>query len=169
MKFNFELTDQILQKLKQTADVEPVSFTDKNNDAYRRTYLFDDVALEKAHEVSFEVSEGSVIVFFFNAHAHFDNFGTDPSDTSYMDKAINFLVQLFTLPVYHKQFFISKGVYCDKYYFLIDNKKLILSNSVYSLGFLLRPFAKRKTESAVWIFDPILKSFVKTTAPTDGF
>ena len=87
--------------MKPYVDVENLDISTENTDWKGRKYKADYVELDKKHDVGFEVTDRSIIVFCFTAHQHFDNYTTDENDTDYIGWAMEFLENLFTLPVRH--------------------------------------------------------------------
>jgi len=158
---NYETTKQVLEKLKPYIDTEQINILTENTDWKGKKYNSDLVKLDEKHDVSFEVTERSIIVFYFTDHEHFDNFTSEEDDVEYIDWAIEFLINLFTLPIRHVEKYKGKKLSSEKYYFINNDFEECTSGIIsYGCVRLINPFAKRSYKSETWKYDAEAKMFV---------
>jgi len=156
---SFETTNHILEKLKPYVDINDVDISLENTNYKGVKYKADFIMIEKNNNVAFEVTERSIIVFCFSDHSHFDNYITDENDTEYIKYAIEFLENLFTLPIRHVETYKGKKLYNEKYYFVKDNENEFFGGSWHGLFHLFNPFAKKSFKTTIWKYNADLKLF----------
>lgn len=157
---NYEATERILEKLKPYVDIENLEISTESTDWRGRKYKADYVKLEEKHNVGFEVTDRSIIVFFFTDHQHFDNYSTDENDTDYIGWAMEFLENLFILPVRHIEKYKGKKMINEKYYFIKDGQDDYFGGTWYGLVRAFNPFAKKADKNTMWKYDVNTKAFV---------
>jgi len=155
---NYEITKHILEILKPYVDIENLDISTESTDWKGRKYKADYIKIDEKHNVGFEVTDRSIITFCFNDHQHFDNYATDEYDIDYIRWAMEFLENLFTLPIRHIEKYKGKKT-SEKYYFIKNDKEECFSGIIVSRLFS-NPFAKKQIKSTIWYFDKELKTFV---------
>lgn len=116
----------------------------------------DFVTLIENQDVGFEVFDNEIIVFYFTDHTHFEDYSSDlnEGDPDYVQRAKEFLKQLFTLPIRKYDIFKGKKLSCDKYYFVLsDGTEDFIGGTLYKLCRFLNPFRKKRTEITTWQYD----------------
>jgi hypothetical protein len=156
---NFETTNLILEKLKQYIDINDLEVSLESINYKNVKYKADFITIDKENNVGFEVIERSIIVFYFSEHTHFDNFITDENDTEYINHAIEFLENLFTLSIRHVETYKGKKLYYERYFFVKVNEDECFGGSWYGLVRLFNPFAKKSSKTTIWQYSVDLKKF----------
>lgn len=105
---NYETTKHILEKLKPYVDIENLDISTESTGWKGRKYKADYIKIDEKHNVGFEVTDRSIIVFYFSDHSHFDNYTSDENDIDYIGWAMEFLENLFTLPIRHVEKYKGK-------------------------------------------------------------
>lgn len=123
---NFESTQRLLDVASNYVKTENISIeSDGNKDWKGRKYIADDVEIikEEPNQISFEVTEKEIIIFFFTDHVHFEDYSSDldNSDADYVERAITFLEKIFTLPIETR--YTTKGdkIIRNESYFVLSN------------------------------------------------
>lgn len=153
---NYNTTQILLDTVKPYFDIENIKITTENTDWKDRPYKSDFVTLIENQDVGFEVFDNEIIVFYFTDHTHFEDYSSDlnEGDPDYVQRAKEFLKQLFTLPIRKYDIFKGKKLSCDKYYFVLsDGTEDFIGGTLYKLCRFLNPFRKKRTEITTWQYD----------------
>lgn len=159
---NYNTTQILLDTVKPYFDIENIKITTENTDWKDRPYKSDFVTLIENQDVGFEVFDNEIIVFYFTDHTHFEDYSSDlnEGDPDYVQRAKEFLKQLFTLPIRKYDIFKGKKLSCDKYYFVLsDGTEDFIGGTLYKLCRFLNPFRKKRTEITTWQYDTDKKCF----------
>ncbi|MDD4494854.1 MAG: hypothetical protein PHV32_11020 [Eubacteriales bacterium] len=158
---NYEVTNIILEKLALYIDTENIKITTESTDWRGKKYKADYAMLNETHEVSFEVTERSIVVFFFTAHRHFDNYTADEGDTDYIGWAIEFIEELFMLPIKHTEKYKGRKLISERYAFIKGGEEEATGGLIWHLLVTtVNPFAKKHIKNTVWQCDIASKTFV---------
>lgn len=127
-KINFKATEQLIDTVSKFIPTERITIKSKGNKDWRGTeYTADYVEIikEKPNRISFEVTEEEIILFFFSDHIHFEDYTLDlaPEDANYVDRAIEFLKKLFTLPIERRYTIKGDRVTRDESFFILPNQE----------------------------------------------
>lgn len=158
---NFHTTQTLLDAIKPYFDLDNIKLSTNNKDWKGRPYQSDYVTLIENQNVHFEVFDNEIIVAFFTEHLHFEDYSSDLNDGNpdYIQRAAEFLKQLFTLPIRKFDIYKGKRISGYKYYLLQpDGTEERISASWYGFRFL-NPFAKKETEITTWQYDTGKKCF----------
>lgn len=163
---NFQTTQLLLEDLKTYCDLEDIRISTDNTDWSGCPYQSDFVTLIECQDVGFEVFANEIIVFYFTDHVHFEDYSGDleEGDSDYIQRAREFLKQLFTLPLRKYEIYKGKKLRGDKYYFLLPNgEEERIGGTWYGLLGLLNPFAKKRTTAETWQYDAEQKRFTSVS------
>lgn len=154
---NFDITSKILDSLSPYIINADVTVSTDNKDWLNRPKKSDIVTIDAKSNVSFEVLENEIIVFYFTDHTHFEDYSAELEDgqDDYVTRAIDFLKELLCYYVCQLKFFKGKSLVSEKYLIMYhdgreDNQ---IGNTIYSFWGIINPFCKRRTETKTWIFD----------------
>ncbi len=104
---NFKGTEKLISVTGKFINADNYNIRTKGHKNYRGVeYTADYVEIinDPHNSVSFEVTENEIIVFFFTDHVHFNDYAMDLEDneSDYIERAAEFLENLFTLPIERK-------------------------------------------------------------------
>jgi len=149
---NFEVTKRILEKFKSYIDVKKATVDSYTDDFRDKEYKIDRITLDEETNLWFEVTNREIIIFCLDSHQHFDNYATDENDDTYIDHAIEFLEDLFTLPIKLVEKWKGQKVVNEKYYFIKDDEDHCFEN-ISPLLLFFNPFAKKIYRTSMWKYD----------------
>lgn len=159
---NFQTTQILLDDLNTYCNFENIKISTENTDWKGHPYTSDFVILIENQNIQFEVFESEIIIAYFTDHTHFEDASFDLTEgaPNYIQRAREFLKQLFTLPIRKYDTYKGKKLSCDKYYFLLsDGTEEYVGGSRYGLCRRLNPFTKKRTEITTWQYDIVQKCF----------
>lgn len=156
MKLNYPVTQELLDAVEPYCNLEKVAVSTDNQDWRGRPIQSDFVMLIEKQNICFEVFDNEIIVGYFSDHTHFEDYSSDLEDgfPNYAERAKEFLVQLFSLPVRHTEAYRGKKLASENYYFVMpDGSEDYLGGSWYGLVRFLNPFAKKHITTTTWKYD----------------
>lgn len=164
---NFHTTQILLDTIKPYFDVDNIKLSATNKNWKCRPYQSDFVTLIDNQNVCFEVFDNKITVSYFTDHTHFEDYSSNlnEDDPDYIQRAMEFLKQLFTLPIRRYNIYKGKKLSRDKYCFLMsDGIEEYVGGTWYGLCKFLNPFAKKRTEITTWQYDIGKKCFTTVLA-----
>ena len=123
----------------------------------------DIIIIDETHNVGFEIFENEIIVFFFSAHTHFENY-SDKNNSEYISRAKEFLNKLFTCTIKHEKIFKGKTLTEERYTFI--NKDNTDDCPIYVCNKLLPrfiPFLSKHTYAKLYKYNSVQKTFTEMT------
>lgn len=157
-----EKTLLFLDKIRDYIDIENVELKEETF----RGSKYIEVQLTPNGEISFHVYDNEIIVFYFSAHSHFDNYWY--GDNRYIDEAVDFLIYLFNEPFKLVEFFKGENNIGVKQYVLEDGEEICVSEILYTRHSLKNIFKKRRCEIKIIKYDKEIKNFI-TYSDYPGF
>lgn len=162
---NYPLTDELLDLVNIVAPNAGIKITCTNEDWRGREYQSDLVTLDSANNIGFEVLENEIIIFYFTEHHHFEDysFERDLSLPNYVERAKEFLKDLFSCTIRYEKKYKGKTLISERYVFVYSDKTEECPAGVWVHGILVRliPFLPKRTECITWKYDKKLGTFVK--------
>lgn len=167
---NYQTTQILLDTIKPYFNVDNIKLSTNNKDWRGCPYQSDFVMLIENQNVHFEVFDNEIIVAYFTDHIHFEDYSFDLNEgvPDYIQRAREFLKQLFTLPIRRYDIYRGKKLFCDKYYLLLaDGTEEYVGGTWYGLFRLFNPFMKKRTEITTWQYDTCKNCFTTVLAWKD--
>lgn len=161
---NYPTTELLLDEMQNYFDIDDFSIVTESKDYRGRPYRSDFVTLIEKQNVRFEVFDNEIIVSYFTDHVHFEDYTSELSDSDpdYIHRAIDFLKNLFTLPLKRYDYYKANKLIKDKYCFIkSDGTEEFIGGCWYGLVSFFNPFAKKKLIASEWRFDKDKKCFVE--------
>jgi len=138
-------TQDLIDAIRPFCNVEKLSLSTENIDWRGRPYKSDLVRINPKYHVVFEVFDIETQIGFFDDHIHFENYSSgDKEDRSYVPRAKEFLVKLFTLPIVKREVYKGKRCVRYEYFFITPEGKREHTAGIMVLKLLTLPF-QRKT------------------------
>lgn len=153
---NFQITQILLDTIKPYFDIDNIKLSTNNKDWKGHPYQSDFVTLIEDQNVCFEVFNNEIIVSYFTVDTYFEDYSFDlnEGEHDYIQRAGEFLKQLFTLPIRKYDIYKGKKLSCNKYYLLLsDGTEEYVGGAWYGLCRFLNPFPKKRTEITTWQYD----------------
>ncbi len=166
---NFEATKRLLDVVSSYIPIENLTVkSDGNIDWRGRAYIADFVEIikEGSNQISFQVTEKEIIVFFFTDHIHFEDYSSasENNDPNYVERAMEFLKKLFTFPVELR--YTTKGdkiIWSESYFVLPNAEKESCAGITLCLAGFKNIFKKRVKHMEVKSFDNHIGNFVSNS------
>ncbi len=166
---NFESTQRLLDVVSNYVKTENISIESGDNKDWKgRKYIADFVEIikEEPNQISFEVTGEEIIIFFFNDHVHFDDYSSalDNNDADYVERAIEFLKKMFTLPIETR--YTTKGdriIRNESYFVLPNNEKESCVGTAFGSAGLKNFFKKSVKHVEIKKFDRHISKFVSNS------
>jgi hypothetical protein len=163
---NYSLTNYLLDKISPYIDTDSVQIKTESTDWEGKKYQSDWVTIMEEPHISFEVfgEKDEIIVFFFTAHEHFDNYNTptddesendegdDTGNTDYIESAASFLINLLTLPIRCRKKYDRKSQTDERYYFVHPKEEELIYDGFLE-GIIPNPFGRKTKETITWRFN----------------
>ncbi len=158
---NYQGTKFLLDAISPYIDPGRVSMSEVSLDRNRRSQRSDIVTLVEKTNVGFEVTQDEVIISFFTAQERFENHLADlkSADHDRFERAGEFLVRLFTLPIRHTAVWRGKKLRCEQFCLLHPSGKEECYGNM-SEGFDL--FRRNRSAVKIWQYDPNLACFTNS-------
>lgn len=167
---NFQTTQILLDAIETYFDIEDITISTEHTDWKGRPYKSDFVTLIEKQNVQFEVFDNEIIVAYFTEHTHFEDYSFDlnDGDPDYVQRAIEFLKQLFTLPIRKYDIYKGSRLSCNKYYLILpDGTEDYIGGAWYGPCGFPNLFAKKRKEITTWQYDASKKCFTTVLAWKD--
>lgn len=161
---NYQITKQLLDVVSSYFDLSKIKISTENNDFKGRPYKSDFVTLIEENDVYFEVFDNEIIVAYFNNHLHFEDYTSEleEGEPDFIQRAKEFLSQLFTLPILIVEKYKGKTLVSEKYYFLMpDGKRECIVCIWHGLVKIFNPFTKKTVLKTLWHYDIKKGHFIK--------
>lgn len=160
---NFEITNDLLDTIKQYAKNATVTTFTDNEIGNDNNHKSDYISVDEKNYVGFEVLDGEIIAFYFTDHTHFEDYSSNIKDgDDYIKRAKAFIISLFTNEIKHIEIYKGKKLAREKYYFVYsDNTEELITSIWRGLESLLNPFAKRTEKVTIYKFDKEKSRFDK--------
>ncbi len=158
----FASTKELIETLQPLICTENLRITTENTIWRGHTCQSDLVTLNEAHNIHLEVFENEIIIGYFTDHTHFEDYTCDLAngEAPYLERAKEFLIKLYTLPIRHLQIFRGTKLLCEKYYFVSPcSDDEWIGGTWYGLVRWFCPFAKKRSTTNCWQYDPSRKDF----------
>lgn len=125
---NFQTTEKLIAVADKYIKCDNYTIKTEGHKNYRGIdYTADYVEIinDPNNSVSFEVTENEIIIFFFSDHVHFSDYGLDveKDEPDYIDRAIEFLENLFNFPIERKYTVRGDKVVRDESFFILSETK----------------------------------------------
>ncbi len=122
---NFQSTSKLIAVADKYIKCDNYTVKTEGHKNYRGIdYTADFVEIINApnNSVSFEVTENEIIIFFFSDHVHFSDYEleVEKGAPDYVDRAVEFLEKLFTLPIEREYTVKGDKVVRDESFFIIS-------------------------------------------------
>ena len=143
---NFEITNELINTLKQYTENATITCSTDNKDWKGRDYKSDFVTINEKNNFGFEVFDNEIIVFYFTDHYHFEDYSSDleDGDDNYIKRAKGFIVELLENKIKYIQIYKGKKLATEKYYIVYsDNTEERIGGTWWGLERFLNPFAKK--------------------------
>lgn len=154
---NYSVTQELLSIAKAYCNPENITISTENKDFKGRTYLSDFITLIEKQNISFEVFDNEIIVGYFTDHIHFEDYssGLNEGERDYIERAKEFLTNLFTLPIRYTETFKGKTLISEKYCFVFSDGTQDCISGLISHHFLFgfNPFSKKHIVKKTWQYD----------------
>lgn len=146
---DFEATLTLLNALKPYVENSVVDVSSNGKS--------DLVIIDANNHIGFEVFKNEIIVFYLNAHSHFADYSSNSNcgETSYIEQAKNFLLELFTCQLRHVVYYKGDAVSSEKYFMIYGNGKAdtCIGSTWFGFSHFINPFGKKWERSTTWQFD----------------
>jgi len=143
---NFQDTQDLIDAIKPYCDLSTLSISIDNKDWRGRSYTSDLVRILEKHHVGFEVYDIEIIIFYFDDHIHFEDWiSGDITDRSYVARAKEYLVKLFTLPIQKVEVYKGRKLMRFKYRFIQPNNTEAHMAGTTSLHLFANPLSRKTT------------------------
>ncbi len=159
---NFENANILLEAIKPYTENATITISTENRDWKGRVYNSDFVTIDEKNDVSFEVLDNEIIVFYFTDHVHFEDYSSelDDGDDDYVKRAIKFLIELFENQIKYIAIYKGKKIATEKYYMIYpDGRETRINYIMHSFANFLNPFAKRTEKTTIYKFDKVKGCF----------
>ena len=153
---NFEITNELINTLKQYTENATITCSTDNKDWKDRDYKSDFVTIDEKNNFSFEVFDNEIIVFYFTDHYHFEDYSSDleDGDDNYIKRAKGFIVELLENKIKYIQIYKGKKLATEKYYIVYsDNTEERIGGTWWGLERFLNPFAKKIEKTTIYKFN----------------
>ena len=161
---NYADTSELLEVLNKYVAYENIDIKTEIED-WRGKILHDDFLTIDNENVRIEVSDGGIIIGYFTDHTHFDDstFELQDGEPNYLERAKEFIDELFTYKIKQVNYYRKGELVKDKYYFIAENgaEGEFIGGATYHICLFGRN-SIIKTET-VWQYDKEKQSFVKCT------
>lgn len=146
---DFEATLTLLNALKPFIENTSVDVSSNG--------MSDLVIIDANNHIGFEVYKNEIVVFYINAHSHFADYSSNSNrnETSYIDQAKNFLLELFSYQLRHVVYHKGDAVSSEKYFMIYGNGKAdtCIANTWYGFSHFINPFGGKWERTTTWQFD----------------
>ena len=154
---NFETTSELLEILKPYTENAVIDVSTDNVDGHNLNYKSEVVIIDGSNHVGFEVSENEVIVFYFTDHYHFEDYTSElqEGEENYIERAKQFLKELFEYKIRHIEYYKGKTISSEKYFVMYPDGREdeCIGGAWYGFSKFINPFAKKSTHSTTWQFE----------------
>lgn len=153
---NFEITNELINTLKQYTENATITCSTDNKDWKGRDYKSDFVTINEKNNFGFEVFDNEIIVFYFTDHYHFEDYSSDleDGDDNYIKRAKGFIVELLENKIKYIQIYKGKKLATEKYYIVYsDNTEKRIGGTWWGLERFLNPFAKKIEKTTIYKFN----------------
>jgi len=156
-KMNFEITSELLKVLEPYIEKAAVTVSTENKDWKNCDYKSDFVMIDKKNNVGFEVMDSEIIAFYFTDHYHFEDYTSELQEgqKNYIERAKEFLLELFQYRIRHIEYYKGKTLSSEKYFILYHDSREdeCIGNTWFGLERFINPFGKKTSRSTTWQFD----------------
>ena len=152
----FEITNELINTLKQYTENATITLSTDNKDWKDRDYKSDFVTIDEKNNFCFEVFDNEIIVFYFTDHYHFEDYSSDleDGDDNYIKRAKGFIVELLENKIKYIQIYKGKKLATEKYYIVYsDNTEERIGGTWWGLERFLNPFAKKIKKTTLYKFN----------------
>ena len=113
---NFEITNELINTLKQYTENATITLSTDNKDWKDRDYKSDFVTIDEKNNFGFEVFDNEIIVFYFTYHYHFEDYSSELEDgeDDYIKRAKDFLTDLFENQIKYVEIYRGKKLATEK-------------------------------------------------------
>ncbi len=157
IEINFETTLVLLEALKPYIGNSVVDISSDNRDWRNRSCKSDLVTIDADNHILFEVFDNEVIVGYFTDHYHFEDYTSElqSGQDNYIERAKNFLKDLFENKLLHVEYNKGKSLYSEKYFIIYHDGREVecIGNTWFGLKKFINPFGKKSVNSTIWQFD----------------
>lgn len=154
---HYDITQSLLDAISPYYSLENISIYTENKDWKGRPYQVDFVILIDKNNVSFEVLDNEIIIGYFTNHVHFEDYSFELQDgePDFLARAEEFLVQLFTMPIIHKEVYKGTKLLSEKYSFIYQSGEEDCFSGIISHKLIhgFNPFAKKLTQIRTWKYN----------------
>lgn len=154
-----EVTRQLLDVLKPYTDNVKLKITSEKDSDF--------VTIDKYRNVGFEVFDNEIIVFYFTDHCHFEDYTSDLQDgqQNYVERAKEFLRNLFQHRIRHTRHYKGKRLYSEKYFIVYGDglKDEYIGGIWHGLEYFINPFSKKSIHNITYQFDQTIGRFTSRT------
>lgn len=142
-EYNYEQTTELLDAIKPLCNIDSATSTTEKSDF---------VTLEAEHNVGFEVFENEIIIFYFKDHVHFEDYSSEreEGEPDYVERAKDFLVNLFTKEIRIEEYYKKDELVKDCYYFVTSEGDEYIGGTYWK--FLPAVFGKKHLQKKVQIW-----------------
>ncbi len=104
--------------------------------------------LDNNNNVGFKVFDNEITVFYFTDHCHFEDYTSEPKEMEdYIQRAKDFLVELFENKIKHIESYKGKALSVENYYIVYsDSTEKRIGGIWWGLVRFINPFAKKRKE-----------------------
>ncbi len=152
---NFDVTNELLDTLKPYVENAKVTVCTENRDWRNHPEKSDYV--EIGEQFSFKVFENEIIVFYFTNHDHFEDYTSElePGAPDYIQRAKDFLIEIFQYRIKHVEVYKGKKLAYEKYLMIRpdDTEDWMIHHIYHGLLRTLNPFLHEREVVHIWKFD----------------
>ncbi len=154
---NFEITQRLLKAIEPYTENCKINVSTEQTDWLGRKYNSDFVTIDEKGDVCFEVLNNEIIMHYFTDHLHFNDYSLELEDgqPDFIERAEEFLTDLFTCEITHLRKFKGKYLISERYTLNYHDDEKMCPTGVCVHRILVRfnPFLKKRCERITYIFD----------------